>query len=219
MQGKPIIVLSLFVLPHVILIFRVLIIFLWTFGSELPEFLGGTCTCSDQGGCMLSDKGPWKDQEIMKVPQNNSLFKSFIRVGLLNSAASVFDWISLSRTLCRWFKMAITCAERNQPLVLMRRQSLRMRWQMPRFAFFLNLIIFLCLTMYVPFVQWHDGYHSHFFLIVRSFFAVSISFVSLLRFVANFYRDVITPIPMLWTCDLNLPIFLLSLKKYVQLAY
>lgn len=38
--------------------------------SQLPDFLGGSCTCSVDGGCLRSNIGPWNDLEIIKLIYN-----------------------------------------------------------------------------------------------------------------------------------------------------
>ncbi|XP_054825585.1 phosphatidylinositol/phosphatidylcholine transfer protein SFH11 isoform X3 [Prosopis cineraria] len=37
--------------------------------SNLPDFLGGQCSCPDSGGCLMSDKGPWNDIETLEMIQ------------------------------------------------------------------------------------------------------------------------------------------------------
>ncbi|TYI45430.1 hypothetical protein E1A91_D13G035900v1 [Gossypium mustelinum] len=54
--------------------------------NELPEFLGGSCDCTDKGGCMVSDKGPWNDPAILKRVQNGEFKYTRNTSGIKNIA-------------------------------------------------------------------------------------------------------------------------------------
>ncbi|KAL0696416.1 hypothetical protein Bca4012_063596 [Brassica carinata] len=57
--------------------------------SQLPDFLGGSCSCFGDGGCLRSNKGPWNDPETMKAMQaETSTAESDVPTGRMGSASA-----------------------------------------------------------------------------------------------------------------------------------
>ncbi|AQK54885.1 Phosphatidylinositol/phosphatidylcholine transfer protein SFH13 [Zea mays] len=48
--------------------------------SQLPDYFGGSCTCSNHGGCLRSNKGPWSDPSIMKLVHSMELLKEVAHI-------------------------------------------------------------------------------------------------------------------------------------------
>ncbi|CAM8951808.1 unnamed protein product [Rhodiola kirilowii] len=42
--------------------------------DQLPDFLGGTCACPVDGGCLRGNKGPWNDPNIMLIGNADTAF-------------------------------------------------------------------------------------------------------------------------------------------------
>ncbi|CAL5405208.1 unnamed protein product [Camellia sinensis] len=59
--------------------------------SQLPDFFGGSCTCSTEGGCLRSNMGPWNDPEIMKGKS------SYMSMSTAESASDIDDSCSPTR--------------------------------------------------------------------------------------------------------------------------
>lgn len=84
--------------------------------SQLPDFLGGCCTCASEGGCLRSNKGPWNDPDIMKLV-NNEETKFVRQIIKVPDGQHKFDFFQMHHPLkerCSDTSTAESGSDRNE---------------------------------------------------------------------------------------------------------
>lgn len=64
--------------------------------SQLPVFLGGMCSCQNEGGCLRSEMGPWNDPELMKLVH----IEEAMFLGKFSSSSDI-DELEAKSTICK----------------------------------------------------------------------------------------------------------------------
>ncbi|KAM4091985.1 hypothetical protein ACB094_06G002600 [Castanea mollissima] len=70
--------------------------------SQLPDFLGGSCTCSIEGGCLRSNKGPWNNPDIMKLVHSvdATFVRQITRVSIDQQKSDTYDKLRPMKGRC-----------------------------------------------------------------------------------------------------------------------
>ncbi|KAM3743800.1 hypothetical protein ACB098_06G002600 [Castanea mollissima] len=70
--------------------------------NQLPDFLGGSCTCSIEGGCLRSNKGPWNNPDIMKLVHSvdATFVRQITRVSIDQQKSDTYDKLRPMKGRC-----------------------------------------------------------------------------------------------------------------------
>ncbi|KAK7401473.1 hypothetical protein VNO78_12987 [Psophocarpus tetragonolobus] len=80
--------------------------------SQLPDFLGGSCRCSSEGGCLRSNKGPWNDPDIIKLVNNEEA--TFVRqITRVSNGQQKFDSLPMHPLKQRGWSTAESWSDMN----------------------------------------------------------------------------------------------------------
>uniref|UniRef100_A0A7N2M7M1 CRAL-TRIO domain-containing protein n=1 Tax=Quercus lobata TaxID=97700 RepID=A0A7N2M7M1_QUELO len=101
--------------------------------SQLPDFLGGECTCSIEGGCLRSNKGPWNNPDIMKLVHSvdATFVRQITRVSIDQQKSDTYDKLRpmkaspnlIGTTICSNTSTAESGSDIDDPCSPVRRKS------------------------------------------------------------------------------------------------